>query len=172
MGYKKLVAGKPLGRHFFPHISVSSLTRRARDALCPPGAIEFDQATALVSIMVKLAQPYHIHTPNLVKYMKHKCNWRAAVAKYYQIEDDEAKTVLMRAIFGFPGPLQPHTEKGVLPFLHGPMLRSSHKKNVTSDPSRVHPHSKSSQRFLPTLQVLLLNLLHCGTLSARTTGTF
>lgn len=130
MGYKKLVAGKPLGRHFFPHISVSSLTRRARDALCPPGAIEFDQATALVSIMVKLAQPYHIHTPNLVKYMKHKCNWRAAVAKYYQIEDDEAKTVLMRAIFGFPGPLQPHTEKGVLPFLHGPMLRSSHKKKT------------------------------------------
>ena len=44
------------------------------------------------------------------------------MAKYYHIEDEEAKEVLMRAVFGFAGPMEEHAKQGVLPLLHGPRL--------------------------------------------------
>lgn len=80
VGRKKVVAGDPLGRHFFPHPTFPNLSRRAREAACPAGTVEFDQSTAIVSIMIKAATSHAIPTPCLRLYQQHKNAWRSAVA--------------------------------------------------------------------------------------------
>ncbi|CAJ1343512.1 unnamed protein product [Effrenium voratum] len=140
VGYKKLVAGAPLGRHFFPHASVSSLTRHVK---------------LYALIMVKLAQSFHIHTPNLIAYMKHKSHWRAAVAKYYHIEDEEAKEVLMRAVFGFAGPMEEHAKQGVLPLLHGLAAESAEVRNaVCADKPEILAAMKVAKKPRPETSAL------------------
>ena len=98
---------------------MSSLTREAREAASPNGTIEFDQANAIVSIMVKIAHKFNILTPNLIMNMQHKTLWRTAVAKYYEVDEAESKTILMRAVFGFPSPAERHVQHGCLPLLQG-----------------------------------------------------
>ena len=84
----------PLGRHFFPHISLPALTRKARQAICPNHSVEFDQMNAVPNIMVLLAGKANILTPCLQRYCAHRNAWREAVAQYYNTDEDPAAGVL------------------------------------------------------------------------------
>ena len=110
---------KKLGRHFFGNMSLASLSKEARQASVPAGTVEFDQETAVVSIMVKLAKDFDISTPCLQLYMQHKHDWRRLVMKYTDSDESEAKALLMRAVFGFAIEDQ---QWGVLPVLQGRMF--------------------------------------------------
>lgn len=109
----------PLGRHFFPHISLPALTRKARQAICPNHSVEFDQMNAVPNIMVLLAGKANILTPCLQRYCAHRNAWREAVAQYYNTDEEAAKTLLLKATFGFALPLKEHPAAGVLPLLEG-----------------------------------------------------
>ena len=108
-----------MGRHFFPHVSFPALTRAARQAISPDGSVEFDQETAVVSIMVREAKKRNIDTPCLALYSQNRDLWRRAVATYLDTSIESAKTILMKATFGFALPFEDNVSEGVLPMLQG-----------------------------------------------------
>ena len=120
VGKKKLVANRPLGRHFFPHVSLPALSRKARAASCPPNALEFDQKAAIVNLMLRIAQDRGLQTPCLQKYGAHTSAWRSAVSQYYGIDAEDAKIILTKAAFGFATSVEDKQEDGLLPFVQGP----------------------------------------------------
>lgn len=113
-----MVGSEPLGRHFFPHISLPALSRSARTAACPLGSLEFDQRTAIVNLMLQVAKDAGLLTPCLRKYSDHTQAWRQAVAQYHGLDLADAKKALMKATFGFALPVG-DAAAGTLPFLQG-----------------------------------------------------
>ncbi|CAJ1383870.1 unnamed protein product [Effrenium voratum] len=113
-GRQKVVAGKPLGRFFFPHASLPSLTREARAACSPDGTVEFDQPNAIVHFIVEIANEVGKLVPCMTRYKVHKQAWRAAVARYYGVDDQSAKTLLLKACFGFAFPPSEQADLGTM----------------------------------------------------------
>ena len=116
MGRKKLVAEKPLGRHYFCHPAFSLLPRAVRADFVPAGTVEFDQVTAIAAVIIKLAAPLHIQTPCMKLYQQNKNEWRECVAQYYDLGLEDSKTIIQKALFGF---VETHPERGTLPLLQG-----------------------------------------------------
>lgn len=105
-----------MGRHYFSRESLPCLPRRVRADFVPPGTVEFDQATAIASLMIQQGGVYGVAMPCMRLYQGHKEEWRLCVADYYGVAEGDAKTILQKALFGF---VEFSEEKGSLPLLQG-----------------------------------------------------
>lgn len=123
----KLVGEQPLGRHFFQRISMPALTRKAREAICPDGAGEFDQKNAVANIMPRTAQTHNFDAPCLERCCESRDFWREAVAQYYRADTETAKMILLKAILGVAKMDMDCEQFSVLPPLHG--LPDANAKN-------------------------------------------
>jgi hypothetical protein len=136
-GHQKVVAGKPLGRWFFPWLSLLNLSKNARAAAAPSGTVEFDQPNAIVHFVVEMASELDVPVPLFRKYKEHKAAWRSCTATYMALSEAEAKKSLLTACFGFAFPSHNKPKLGAMPLLEG---LASESKAVRQAACKANPN--------------------------------
>ena len=91
-------------------------TKEAREAACMTGCLDIDITNCFPNCVLLLYPDRDLGA--VKKYVGNTHLWRRAVSVYYNISVDQAKEVLMCALYGFPAPRNsisesPHT----LPFV-------------------------------------------------------
>ena len=104
VGHQKLVGGTSMGRFFFGHLSMTNLSRQARAAASPAGSIEYDMPNAIVHCALEIGQEQQLQMPCFKLYAEHKQQWRQCVSQWLSITLEEAKTMLLKACFGYVFP--------------------------------------------------------------------
>ena len=113
---RKSICGVETGRMYARNVSLQTLTKEAREAACTAGCLEIDITNCFPNCVALLFPDRDLGA--VQKYVRNTHLWRRAVREYYNISADQAKELLMCALYGFPTPRNSISESAhALPFV-------------------------------------------------------
>ena len=114
---KKVYSGAKVGREIPPWYRIPFMSRGARAAAAPDGAIISDISNAAFEGARVFAERHDKSSKLLARYNAHRAAWRDVIRDYYEITPEDSKRHMMPTLYLRPYAPRRMNHKGILPFV-------------------------------------------------------